>query len=81
MKKPSNLGANTQLDYGSDDDAGAHDVIDLSQDNEGEFGEDWEHYGHMLTKIVGVQYYKGIATIGEQVLLKREPQNKASLFV
>lgn len=77
-KRPSNPGASTQLNYDSDDDAGAHDVIDLSQDTEGEFGEDWEHYGHMLTKIVGVQYYNGIATVGEQVLLMREPRNKAS---
>lgn len=78
-KRPSNPGPSTQLNYHSDDDAGAHDVIDLSQDTEGEFGEDWEHYGHMLSKVVGVQYYKGIATIGEQVLLEREPRNKASL--
>lgn len=77
-KRPSNPGASAQLNYDSDDDAGAHDVIDLSQDTEGEFGEDWEHYGHMLTKVVGVQYYTGIATVGEQVLLMREPRNKAS---
>lgn len=77
-KRPSNPGASAQLNYDSDDDAGAHDIIDLSQDTEGEFGEDWEHYGHMLTKIVGVQYYTGIATVGEQVLLMREPRNKAS---
>lgn len=75
-KRPPGPVVGTHYDY--DDDFGAHDVIDLSQDNDGEYGEDWEHYGHMLTKVVGVQYYNGIATVGEQVLLKREPQNQAS---
>lgn len=27
------------------------------------------------TKIVGVQYYRGFATLGEHVAVKREPQN------
>lgn len=66
----------TQRDDDYDDDAGAHDVIDLSQDSNNEYGEDWEHYGHIDGKVVGVRYYSGIATVGEQVLLKREPGNQ-----
>jgi SWI/SNF-related matrix-associated actin-dependent regulator of chromatin subfamily A3 len=27
-------------------------------------------------KIVGVQYYRGIATVGENLLLRREPRNE-----
>ncbi|KKK16658.1 SNF2 family helicase [Aspergillus rambellii] len=34
------------------------------------------HYGDLQTKIVGVRYYAGHATIGERVLLKREPHNQ-----
>jgi SWI/SNF-related matrix-associated actin-dependent regulator of chromatin subfamily A3 len=31
--------------------------------------------GTLMTKVVGVQYYSGFATIGEMVLLRREPSN------
>lgn len=72
-------GPSTQLDLDYEDDAGAHDVIDLSQDDDREYGEDWEHYGHIDGKVVGVRYYNGIATVGEQVLLKREPTNQVCL--
>lgn len=30
----------------------------------------------MEGKIVGVRYYRGVANIGEHVILKREPQNQ-----
>ena len=33
-------------------------------------------YGVLETKIVGVQYYKGIANIGEYVILRKEPSNQ-----
>ena len=32
-------------------------------------------YGDLPTKIVGVQYYKGYANPGEQILMRREPGN------
>lgn len=32
-------------------------------------------YGDLPTKIVGVQYYRGFASAGEQILMKREPGN------
>jgi SWI/SNF-related matrix-associated actin-dependent regulator of chromatin subfamily A3 len=34
-----------------------------------------EHYGTLNTKIVGIRYYDGVATVGEVVLLRREPSN------
>ncbi|KAF2485484.1 SNF2 family N-terminal domain-containing protein [Neohortaea acidophila] len=37
--------------------------------------ESLHHYGDLPTKIVGVQYYRGYASAGEQVLFKREPGN------
>jgi SWI/SNF-related matrix-associated actin-dependent regulator of chromatin subfamily A3 len=50
-----------------------NDIIDLSQDiNEG-FG--WVDVGAINTKIVGVRFYNGYATPGEQVMVKREPGN------
>ncbi|KAF2744112.1 hypothetical protein M011DRAFT_521232 [Sporormia fimetaria CBS 119925] len=35
----------------------------------------WGLYGALHTKIVGVRYYRGYATVGEFVTLRREPQN------
>ncbi|KAF2772435.1 hypothetical protein EJ03DRAFT_307496 [Teratosphaeria nubilosa] len=32
-------------------------------------------YGELATKIVGVQYYCGMATAGEYIVMKREPSN------
>ncbi|KAF2084192.1 SNF2 family helicase [Saccharata proteae CBS 121410] len=32
-------------------------------------------YGTLKTKIVGVRFYKGFATVGEMVVLRREPRN------
>ena len=34
--------------------------------------------GTLKSKIVGVRYYNGYATVGEMVLLKREPHNQVS---
>ena len=56
---------------------GADDVIFLSQDGGmGGADEMLELYGVLQTKIVGVQYYTGYATIGEHVLIRREPSNQ-----
>ncbi|KAK0746699.1 RAD5-like protein [Schizothecium vesticola] len=50
-----------------------HEVIEnLTQAVE---REEREFYGTLDGKIVGVRYYKGVATPGEVVLLKREPSN------
>ena len=54
----------------------AGELIDLSQDDTTQaIGENFEHYGTLDTKIVGVQYYRGQATRGEWVIIKREPSN------
>jgi len=59
------------------DEDGADDVIFLSQDGGmGGAEEMFELYGVLQTKIVGVQYYTGYATIGEHVLIRREPGNQ-----
>ncbi|KAL8937424.1 MAG: hypothetical protein Q9216_004435, partial [Gyalolechia sp. 2 TL-2023] len=55
----------------------AHETILLSQDgnNGTEESEEYELYGILSTKIVGVQYYTGYATIGEYVSVRRQPTN------
>ena len=50
-----------------------NDIIDLSQDIDEGFG--WVDVGAINTKIVGVRFYNGYATPGEQVMVKREPGN------
>jgi SWI/SNF-related matrix-associated actin-dependent regulator of chromatin subfamily A3 len=60
-------------DYFGDDSAGT-ELIDLSQ--AGEEGLGWIKMGVVHGKIVGVRYYNGYATEGEQVMVKREPLNQ-----
>lgn len=50
------------------------DIIDLSQDVDEGFG--WVNMGVINGKIVGIRYYNGYATPGEQVMVKREPSNQ-----
>ncbi|KAL5325706.1 hypothetical protein ACEPPN_006836 [Leptodophora sp. 'Broadleaf-Isolate-01'] len=49
------------------------EIIDLSQDPDE--GTGWVCVGAIDGKIVGVRYYNGYATPGEQVMIKREPGN------
>lgn len=49
------------------------EIIDLSQDVDE--GNGWTCVGAIDGKIVGVRYYNGYATVGEQVMIKREPGN------
>jgi SWI/SNF-related matrix-associated actin-dependent regulator of chromatin subfamily A3 len=49
------------------------EIIDLSQDVDEGFG--WLCMGAIDGKIVGIRYYDGYATVGEQVMVKREPGN------
>ncbi|KAL8696081.1 MAG: hypothetical protein Q9201_007834 [Fulgogasparrea decipioides] len=55
----------------------ANDTILLSQEGDDgqEDTEEYELYGTLRTKIVGVRYYTGYATIGEYVSVRREPSN------
>ncbi|KAL8989148.1 MAG: hypothetical protein Q9177_001905 [Variospora cf. flavescens] len=55
----------------------AYETILLSQDdgNDGAEAEEYELYGTMRTKIVGIQYYSGYASAGEYVSVRREPSN------
>ena len=54
----------------------ADDVIVSSQDNGDDIAPHFQLYSLVDTKIVGVQYYRGLANRGEYVLLNREPSNQ-----
>lgn len=58
----------------ADDEADADEVIIMSQDDNGD-GEAFELYGTLFTKIVGVRYYNGVATVNEHVIVRREASN------
>lgn len=61
-------------DDDEDEDDGSQEVQDSTQGyNEEEYR--WGFYGVLPTKIVGVRYYSGVATMGEMVVLRREPNN------
>lgn len=54
----------------------AEDIIMSSQDGDEESMTTYQLYGVLATKIVGVQYYRGIASNGEYVVVRREPSNQ-----
>jgi SWI/SNF-related matrix-associated actin-dependent regulator of chromatin subfamily A3 len=56
-----------------EDNSDENEIIDLSQDVDEGFG--WVCIGAIDGKIVGIRYYNGYATVGEQVMVKREPTN------
>ena len=59
-----------------DDDDDADELVATTQDNVDQNGTaNSQHYGTLLTKIVGIRYYNGYATIGEHVVCRREPTN------
>lgn len=51
----------------------ADDIIISTQDGDDSATANYQLYGVLETKIVGVQYYRGHATVGEYVLIRREP--------
>jgi SWI/SNF-related matrix-associated actin-dependent regulator of chromatin subfamily A3 len=63
--------------------ASQHDAVYIDDDEEdvsatqgmSEQEYTWTLYGVMHEKIVGVRYYSGYATIGEMVVVRREPNN------
>jgi SWI/SNF-related matrix-associated actin-dependent regulator of chromatin subfamily A3 len=62
------------IDEDEDDDA-SQEVPDATQAyNQQQY--DFTLYGILPAKIVGVRYYRGYATTGEMVVLKREPHNQ-----
>ena len=54
--------------------------IGSSQDFDDNVYQSLTLYGRIMTKIVGIRYYNGHATMGEHVLVRREPTNQVSNF-
>ncbi|KAH7009061.1 hypothetical protein B0J12DRAFT_73931 [Macrophomina phaseolina] len=57
------------------DESALEEIVDPSQNYNDRAFIQYMLYGTLNTKIVGVRYYDGYATIGEMVILRREPQN------
>ncbi|KAK6438488.1 hypothetical protein LTR95_005306 [Oleoguttula sp. CCFEE 5521] len=51
------------------------EILGSTQENTGEGTDQLQHYGDVETKIVGCQYYRGFASPGEVILIRREPGN------
>lgn len=57
------------------DEEEVRDEIDLTLDDDDDIYANHELYGIYNTKIVGIRFYDGRATVGEYVVVKREPKN------
>jgi SWI/SNF-related matrix-associated actin-dependent regulator of chromatin subfamily A3 len=57
------------------DEEEARGQIDLTQDDDDDVYGNYELYGIYNTKIVGIRFYTGRATIGEYVVVRRESRN------
>lgn len=61
-------------DWLNEDEDDINEVVASTQDD-AEGTEQLHHYGDVDTKIVGIQYYRGFASTGEVILIRREPRN------
>jgi SWI/SNF-related matrix-associated actin-dependent regulator of chromatin subfamily A3 len=61
-------------DWLADDADDVNEIVGSSQDG-AEGSEELTLYGELAGKIVGVQYYRGVANAGEHILIRREPGN------
>ncbi|KAJ5182740.1 Zinc finger RING-type [Penicillium capsulatum] len=66
----------SQVPGADEEDAEATEILESSQDADEASLEANIRYGSLPTKIVGVRFYNGLATPGEHVMLKREPNNQ-----
>lgn len=67
----------TERDTWLDDDNEDHvnDIVPGGTQAAYDGTDQLHHYGNIEAKVVGVQYYRGIATAGETILVRREPSN------
>ncbi|PGH01214.1 hypothetical protein AJ79_07985 [Helicocarpus griseus UAMH5409] len=64
----------TQAD---EDERGATELVDATQGGADEDAfNNFQLYDTLPTKVVGLRYYNGHATVGEYVTMKREPSNR-----
>lgn len=61
------------------DEHDADDIVISSQDGDDAVTQSYQLYSILDTKVVGVQYYKGHASIGEYVVVRREPSNPVNM--
>ncbi|EEH06150.1 DNA repair and recombination protein RAD5B [Histoplasma capsulatum G186AR] len=76
---PQNLVSLSQGGGGTptdEDDRGASELVDVSQSSQEDAYTNFQLYDTLSSKVVGLRYYTGHATIGEYVTIKREPSNR-----
>lgn len=61
-------------DWLAEDADDINEIVGSTQDG-AEGSEELTLYGEMASKIVGIQYYSGMANAGEHILIRREPGN------
>ncbi|KAJ5495403.1 hypothetical protein N7539_000519 [Penicillium diatomitis] len=66
----------TQVPGADEDDAHAEDLVESTQGTDESSESGSILYGKIDGKIVGVRFYRGVATPGEHVVLRREPHNQ-----
>ncbi|KAI9924450.1 hypothetical protein ASPWEDRAFT_56533 [Aspergillus wentii DTO 134E9] len=66
----------SQASGADEEDAQAADLVQGSQDIDDSSYSNYLGYGDLHTKIVGVRFYSGVATLGEHVILNRQPENQ-----
>ncbi|PGH23389.1 hypothetical protein AJ80_02499 [Polytolypa hystricis UAMH7299] len=59
-----------------DDETGAAEIIDSTQGADEDAYTSYRLYGNLSTKIVGIRYYHGHATVGEYVSINRDRGNR-----
>ncbi|KAJ5134623.1 hypothetical protein N7526_005988, partial [Penicillium atrosanguineum] len=64
----------SQIAFVDEEEDQANELVQSSPDDAS--AGNFVMYGQLPAKIVGVRFYNGVATPGEHVILKREPQNQ-----
>ncbi|OJD15502.1 hypothetical protein AJ78_04233 [Emergomyces pasteurianus Ep9510] len=75
---PSDFSSSSQVGgtQADEDERGASEFVDASQGVDEDAFTSFQLYAILPTKVVGIRYYTGHATIGEYVRIKREPSNR-----
>lgn len=72
----SSAGRQSESWFDDDEDVDGDTEVNGSQEFDDNMYQTLELYGKMQHKIVGVRFYNGRATLGERVMLRREPTNQ-----
>lgn len=72
----SNVGRHDESWLDLEEELDDETMVNSSQDFDDNVYQTLELYGRIQHKVVGVRFYNGRATLGERVMLRREPTNQ-----